>query len=1070
MKSLNRKQYANCWLIVLWMSMTFLGFSQIKSTSNIQSLEWNYIPQNISVSTEIEKDFAIVNYILPTVNDTTGVLIKQINGFVSGAKIPIGGFLYEFTASDSLGNEITCSFSVIVNDEEMPIIIDCPNDIITNPDSGNCEKVVVYDLPSFADNSSIIDTEILPGDILFTGVRCDSPDSISFVTLKTLLPGTELHITDKGWLAGNEFRSGEDITTWKTTELVEAGSEIIISGLNTNIGECSGNSLSLSASGDQLFLFVGEIPTESNSSNFICGIQLNSSAGSTINSWDGDATSTTTTAKPSAIIPGFNGLKFSPERDNIVYSGSKIESVSLLRSLISDPSNWRTSNTGELIVSGNKLSIIEPELIKEFGQESGSSFHAGVTELKYSVTDFSNNKNECSFYIEIIDTTKPVFENIDDIYVNTNSDNCTAIVSYNLPAATDVCGELSYEIVESSVIGNEFPVGVSTVKVRASDLSGNYAIKDFNIIVEDKTPPEFIAVPDLTTMNETGKGPVIIHYDVPVGIDNCSNVTVMQIAGLGSGAEFQPGITVEKYQAIDGSGNISTTSFNVIVKENNRPEIFIDKRIEFYEDNSFIVECKIADDDTQDQLKLGYVLFDQNINIVDWQNNNNDIKFTIKPVENFNGLTKIKLQICDNTNSPNESNSCEVDISIIPIEDPPEIKLKEILQLDEGDSISVSLNLFEISDVDSPYEKLKLHFDKTPSQGEIIFKEKKLEIKDSIKLVELRNETLSYFHNASEEPIDSIIIYISDESTRSNNVTIPIAIKPINDQPTLSKIKRFIINEDSLLKLNYKFFRDYISDNDNKFEELNVIVSGSENISVVNNDNESTFLFEPKLNWYGLTKCKLTVNDGIAEVYQYIEILVKAVNDPPEFLFYPEQLIFDHGSFVELNLYSMIDDVETACSDLLFEFNTGDSITTKFDKSTGELILNTLKNFSGQSELRIKITDEEGVSAQIQIDVIVNNITDIQNQKIPRQYKLYDPFPNPFNSTTQFLYDVSESCEVTIKILDLLGREIKLLVQEGKEKGKYKMGFNAANLSSGVYFLIMQTINYYEVKKLIIIK
>lgn len=79
-------------------------------------------------------------------------------------------------------------------------------------------------------------------------------------------------------------------------------------------------------------------------------------------------------------------------------------------------------------------------------------------------------------------------------------------------------------------------------------------------------------------------------------------------------------------------------------------------------------------------------------------------------------------------------------------------------------------------------------------------------------------------------------------------------------------------------------------------------------------------------------------------------------------------------------------------------------------------------------------------------------------------------FPNPFNSETVIHYRLQQNSLVTIKIYDLLGREVTTLVNEAKNKGRYEVNLNGKNLASGIYFYRITTNNYSEVKKMVLLK
>ncbi|MCB0729126.1 MAG: T9SS type A sorting domain-containing protein [Ignavibacteriae bacterium] len=89
---------------------------------------------------------------------------------------------------------------------------------------------------------------------------------------------------------------------------------------------------------------------------------------------------------------------------------------------------------------------------------------------------------------------------------------------------------------------------------------------------------------------------------------------------------------------------------------------------------------------------------------------------------------------------------------------------------------------------------------------------------------------------------------------------------------------------------------------------------------------------------------------------------------------------------------------------------------------------------------------------------------------IPEEFDLRQNYPNPFNPSTNIRYDLPKDNIVTIKIFDITGREIKTLVNEFKPAGRYLISFNAANLSSGIYYYKIEAGEYSQVKKMILIK
>ncbi|MEP0860037.1 MAG: T9SS type A sorting domain-containing protein [Ignavibacterium sp.] len=89
---------------------------------------------------------------------------------------------------------------------------------------------------------------------------------------------------------------------------------------------------------------------------------------------------------------------------------------------------------------------------------------------------------------------------------------------------------------------------------------------------------------------------------------------------------------------------------------------------------------------------------------------------------------------------------------------------------------------------------------------------------------------------------------------------------------------------------------------------------------------------------------------------------------------------------------------------------------------------------------------------------------------LPLEFNLYQNFPNPFNPGTRIAYSIPKDEVVTIKIFDLLGNEIKTLVDEFQTQNYYEIQFNAENLSSGIYFYQMKAGEFIQTKKMILLR
>lgn len=89
---------------------------------------------------------------------------------------------------------------------------------------------------------------------------------------------------------------------------------------------------------------------------------------------------------------------------------------------------------------------------------------------------------------------------------------------------------------------------------------------------------------------------------------------------------------------------------------------------------------------------------------------------------------------------------------------------------------------------------------------------------------------------------------------------------------------------------------------------------------------------------------------------------------------------------------------------------------------------------------------------------------------IPRLYNLSQNYPNPFNPSTKISYEIPKSGLVKLVVTDVLGREVKTLVNEFKQAGSYTLEFNASNYASGVYFYKITSGDFTDTKKMVLIK
>ena len=144
-------------------------------------------------------------------------------------------------------------------------------------------------------------------------------------------------------------------------------------------------------------------------------------------------------------------------------------------------------------------------------------------------------------------------------------------------------------------------------------------------------------------------------------------------------------------------------------------------------------------------------------------------------------------------------------------------------------------------------------------------------------------------------------------------------------------------------------------------------------------------------------------------------------------------------------------------------------------------------NISANTGLRIrnaevdtsnfKVIVNSGASIIFEKNGVLTDLARSENHSSPKSFELYQNYPNPFNPTTKIKYSIPASINpsregtlVQLKIYDILGREIKNLVNEKQNPGTYEVTLNASDLPSGIYFYRLQAGSFTETKKIVLIK
>jgi hypothetical protein len=89
---------------------------------------------------------------------------------------------------------------------------------------------------------------------------------------------------------------------------------------------------------------------------------------------------------------------------------------------------------------------------------------------------------------------------------------------------------------------------------------------------------------------------------------------------------------------------------------------------------------------------------------------------------------------------------------------------------------------------------------------------------------------------------------------------------------------------------------------------------------------------------------------------------------------------------------------------------------------------------------------------------------------VPSLFRLYQNFPNPFNSSTRIEYDLPRTGRVSIQVFDITGRQVAVLVDEVKPARQHTTVWDAGAFSSGVYFVRMTAGSFTQERKILLLK
>jgi hypothetical protein len=541
-------------------------------------------PSDITVNNDQGQCGAVVSFAIDATDNCPGVTVAA--NPASGSFFGLGTTAVEVIATDASGNKDTCYFNVTVNDTEDPVA-NCPSNITTGNDQGQCGALVSFTATA-ADNC--------PGASVIT-----NPVSGSFFGLGTTQ--VEVIATDA---AGNKDTCYFNVTVNDTEDPVAVcPSDITV---NNDAGQC-GAVVSFAIDATDNCPGATVIANPASGSFFGIG-----------------------TTPVEVIATDASGNK-----DTCYFSVT----VNDTENPVADcPSDITTGNDQGQCGATVSFSVSAtdncPGVTVTANPSSGSFFGLGTTAVEVIATDASGNKDTCYFDITVNDNEDPVANCPADITTGNDQGQCGAAVAFSIDAADNCPG---VTVAANPASGSFFGLGTTAVEVIATDAVGNKDTCYFNVTVNEIEDPVAICPSDITVDNDPGACGAVVSFSIDA-TDNCPGVTVA--ANPASGNFFDVGTNVVEVIATDASGNKDTCYFDVIVNDNEDPDITCPA--------DFTVECN----GPTDPASTGYATATDNCDP--------DPTITYADVQNANVITRTWTA----TDMYNNSSQCDQTITIEP--------------------------------------------------------------------------------------------------------------------------------------------------------------------------------------------------------------------------------------------------------------------------------------------------------------------------------------------------------------------------------------------------------------------
>ena len=217
------------------------------------------------------------------------------------------------------------------------------------------------------------------------------------------------------------------------------------------------------------------------------------------------------------------------------------------------------------------------------------------------------------------------------------------------------------------------------------------------------------------------------------------------------------------------------------------------------------------------------------------------------------------------------------------------------------------------------------------------------------------------------------------------------------------------------------------------------------------------------------TSFMVIASDGELSDTLKVAVTVIPINDPPQIINLSDFTFVNNQSYI-INLDTCVTDPDHLPKSLFWQITGFDTnLTIILDNRIATF---TAPNWSGTANVQLKVTDPDGASDSMLVNVTVNlpsSVSDLAKHK-PKNFILNQNYSNPFNSQTTISFGLPKPTEVTISIFNLNGQLVLELINGRERAGYHSLIWDASDISAGMYIIRMIAGDFVQSRKCVVLK